>query len=99
MDIIQCLPFPDEICHKIVLYVFKSPHNDLKLGILKHVLGTTIYNKLVFNEKIIVKDGYVVKVNMPPLLFLLLADGCPWRYCTPEVAAKLDQSKPLRYES
>ena len=30
MDIIYKLPFPDEICHKIVLYAFKSYHTDLQ---------------------------------------------------------------------
>ena len=38
MDVIQQLPFPDEICHKIVLYAFKSPHTGLGVSILKKQL-------------------------------------------------------------
>ena len=47
MDIIQQLPFPDEICHKIVLYAFKSPYTDLQDEIFKRAVPTDIYQKLV----------------------------------------------------
>ena len=47
MDIIQQLPFPDEICHKIVLYAFKSPHTHLQEEIFKRAVPTHIYQKLV----------------------------------------------------
>ena len=56
MDIIQQLPFPDEICSKIVLYAFKSPHIHLPEEIFKRAVPTDIYQKLV-------KKGGIEKVN------------------------------------
>ena len=36
MDIIYQLPFPEEVCSKILYYTCKSPHNGLGVGVLKH---------------------------------------------------------------
>jgi len=38
MNIIYQLPFPDEICSKIVLYAFKSRHTGLGVAVLKNKL-------------------------------------------------------------
>jgi len=62
MDIIQQLPFPDEICHKIVLYAFKSPHTHLQEEIFKRVVPTHIYQKLVEKGGIEKVNGYITKV-------------------------------------
>ena len=62
MDIIQSLPLPDEICHKIVLYVFKSPHIHLQEEIFKRVLSIPIYKKLVEKGGIKKVNGYITKV-------------------------------------
>ena len=47
MDIIQRLPLPDEICNKIVLYAFKSPHIHLQEEIFKRAVPKSICQKLV----------------------------------------------------
>ena len=63
MNIIYQLPFPDEICHKIVLYAFKSPHIDLQEEIFKRVLSTPIYQKLMAGGGIVKDvDGHITKV-------------------------------------
>jgi hypothetical protein len=56
MDIIRQLPFPDEICSKILLYAFSSVHTDLQEEILKRALPTDIYQKLMAGGGII-KDS------------------------------------------
>ena len=63
MDIIQQLPFPDEICHKIVLYAFKSPHAHLQEEVFKRAMPKSTYQKLV-EKGGIVKDsrGHITSV-------------------------------------
>ena len=64
MDIIQQLPFPDEICHKIVLYAFKSPHIYLREVIFKRALSKPIYQKLAEEGEIeIDAQGYVTRAT------------------------------------
>ena len=76
MDIIQQLPFPDEICSKILLYAFKSPHIHLPEEIFKRAVPTDIYQKLVEkggiekNEK-----GHVTKVLVNKSARWLLDDA------------------------
>ena len=65
MDIIQQLPFPDEICGKILLYAFKSPHTHLQEEIFKRVLSKPIYQKLVEKEGIKKNEkGHITKVSV-----------------------------------
>jgi len=47
MNIIYKLPFPDEICHKILFYACNSHHIDLQEEIFKRALSIPIYQKLV----------------------------------------------------
>jgi len=62
MDIIQLLPFPDEICSKIVLYAFKSSHIHLQDEIFKRAVPTHIYQKLVEEGGIVKNEqGYITK--------------------------------------
>ena len=64
MDIIQQLPFPDEICHKIVLYAFKSPHIHLREVIFKRALSKPIYQKLAEEGEIeIDAQGHVTRAT------------------------------------
>ena len=64
MDVIQQLPFPDEICHKIVLYAFKSPHIHLREVIFKRALSKPIYQKLAEEGEIeIDAQGYVTRAT------------------------------------
>ena len=46
MDILYKLPFPDEVCSKILMFACKSPHIRLGDAILKYIIGLPIYNKL-----------------------------------------------------
>jgi len=62
MDIIQSLPLPDEICSKIILYAFKSPHIHLQEEIFKRAIPTDIYQKLVEQGGIEKVNGYITKV-------------------------------------
>ena len=65
MNIIYQLPFPDEICYKIVLYAFKSPYTDLHDEIFKRAVPTDIYQKLVEKGKIeIDAQGHIIKANI-----------------------------------
>jgi hypothetical protein len=63
MDIVYQLPFPDEICSKILLYAFRSSYTDLPEEIFKRALPPDIYQKLV-EKGGIVKDaqGHITKV-------------------------------------
>ena len=64
MDIIQRLPLPDEICHKIVLYVFKSSHTHLQEEIFKRALSKPIYQKLVEKGEIEINaQGHITKAK------------------------------------
>ena len=54
---------PQELISKIQWYVLESPHTDLEYGVWKHAMGTAIYNKLVDEGGVIVKDGHVVDVD------------------------------------
>ena len=64
MDIIYQLPFPDEICSKIVLYAFKSTHTDLQDEIFKRAVPTDIYQKLVEKGEIeIDAQGHITKAK------------------------------------
>ena len=47
MDILYKLPFPKPVCSKILLFTCKSPHRDLGSGILKNIIGLSVYNKLI----------------------------------------------------
>ena len=70
MDIIQQLPFPDEICNKIFLYGVKSPHTDLECGILKYIFSPFIYKKLRTKKGIDVdKYGHVTRVDILSLFY------------------------------
>ena len=70
MDIIQQLPFPEEICNIIFLYGVKSPHTDLECGILKYLFGSFIYNKLITKKGIDVdKYGHVTRVDILSLFY------------------------------
>ena len=65
MDIIQQLPFPDELCSKIVLYAFKSVHIHLQEEIFKRVLSIPIYQKLMAGGGIGKDaDGNVTKLSV-----------------------------------
>ena len=44
MDIIQTLPFPDEVCNKIFIFWCKSPHTGLGVEIFKKKLQTNDLN-------------------------------------------------------
>ena len=63
MDFIYQLPFPDEICSKILLYASRSPHTDLQEEIFKRAMPPDIYQKVV-KKGGIVKDaqGHITKV-------------------------------------
>jgi len=65
MDIIQQLPFPDEICSKILLYAFKSPHIHLQEEIFKHALSIPIYQQLMAGGGIVKDaDGSVTELSV-----------------------------------
>ena len=65
MNIIYQLPFPDELCSKIVLYAFKSPHIHLPEEIFKRAMPTDIYQKLVAGGGIKKNaHGHITKVSM-----------------------------------
>ena len=38
MDIIYKLPLPDEICSKIIVFAYKTPHTGLAVKVLKKKL-------------------------------------------------------------
>ena len=65
MDIIRQLPFPDEICSKILLYAFRSPHTDLPEEIFKRAVPKSIYRKLMAGGGI-AKDsrGHITNVSI-----------------------------------
>ena len=64
MDVIQQLPFPDEICHKIVLYAFKSPHTHLQEEIFKRAMPKSICQKLVEEGDIEINAlGHITKAK------------------------------------
>ena len=44
MDIIQRLPFPDEVCSKIFLLTCKTPHTGLAVDVLKNKLNMDVLN-------------------------------------------------------
>jgi len=65
MDIIQSLPLPDEICRKILLYAFKSPHTHLQEEIFKRAVPTNTYQELVEKGGIVKNEhGYVTMVSV-----------------------------------
>ena len=63
-DIIHSLPLPDEICHKILLYAFKSPHAHLQEEIFKRAVPKSIYQKLVEKGEIETDaQGHITKAE------------------------------------
>ena len=65
MDILYKLPFPKPVCSKILLFTCKSPHRDLGSGILKNIIGLSVYNKLIKNGGIVLDDkGDVVEFRV-----------------------------------
>ena len=64
MDVIQQLPFPDEICRKILLYACESPHTGLGVSILKRNLQTVVLDIPENDEDIIMIDSYAI-TNYP----------------------------------
>jgi hypothetical protein len=64
MNIIYQLPLPDELCSKIVLYAFKSPHIYLREEIFKRAVPKHIYQKLVAGGGIKKVNGHVTKLNV-----------------------------------
>ena len=61
---------PQELISKIMLYTLKSPHTDLECGILKHILGGPIYNKMMQKKNIKLDErGHVTDVDVICLFF------------------------------
>ena len=59
MDILYKLPFPHDVCSKILTFC-KSSHSDLDIGILKIRIGLPIFNILSKKDGIVLDhEGHV----------------------------------------
>jgi hypothetical protein len=56
MDIIQRLPFPDEVCRKIFLFACKTPHTGLGVEVLKNKLNMDVLHLPEKDEDVVYID-------------------------------------------
>ena len=60
MDIIQRLPFPDEVCRKIFIFACKTPHTGLGVEVLKNKLNMDHLNLPEKDEDVTCIDKDVI---------------------------------------